>query len=197
MSKIKQSTLIFIRGLPGSGKSYLAKHLVRLFDPSTVVVLDPDLVDQSSTAYKEHVKEQVRENVDPKLHLYRFSRAQAFQAAKNGKIIIWDQPFNDFETFKKVYERFREYATTNGVELKIVVVEVEIDPVLAEKRVRARKLKGGHGPSSDTFSRFVQNFESFEERGYDLIKVNGVAPISDSLEIIKKSCLINGETAMI
>lgn len=180
-SKVK---LIFIRGLPGSGKSYLAERLAERLGPAGTVLLDPDAVDQASKEYKTHIATQIKEGVEPALHLYRFSRAKAFDTLAAGKNVIWNQPFSSLEVFNKVTGRFKSFATERGIKLVIVVIEVNIDPKTARRRVEGRKASGGHGPSSGTFDRFVRDFFSFAGHGYQVILVSGEAPIEESLETI-------------
>lgn len=177
------ASLIFIRGLPGSGKSYFAKRLARRLGDQAVL-LDPDKVDQTSDDYKQHVKSQIAEGVDPKLHLYRYSRAQAFEAIKAGKIVLWNQPFSNTEIFNKVTDRFRSYATENNIELSVFIVEVNTDPEVAKTRVEARKARGGHGPSESTFARFMHDFTSFRGQGYPVITIDGEAPAGQSVNKI-------------
>lgn len=179
------STVIFVRGLPGSGKSYLAGTLANELPGS--VLLDPDAVDQTSEEYKKHVETQTQEGVDPKLHLYRYSRALAFAAIKAGQTVIWNQPLNDLETFHKVASRFREFASENGVQLRLLVVEVETSPAVAAERVKARKAAGGHGPSDETFAGFVNKYISFAGAGYEVVKVSGEADAKINASIVKNA----------
>ena len=65
-------------------------------------MLDPDATDYDSDEYKEHVKRQLADKVDPKLHPYRFLREQAYQGIKSKSIIIWNQPFTKSETDSQV-----------------------------------------------------------------------------------------------
>ncbi len=75
MSKVQNDhpVMILVRGLPGSGKTYIAAELAKAIGLEGVVVLDPDEVDLEGKEYTEHIKQQNEEGVDPKLHLYRFS----------------------------------------------------------------------------------------------------------------------------
>jgi len=180
---MKQATLILVRGLPGSGKSYLAHALGESLGQDHVVMLDPDSVDQDSPEYAEHVQSQVEEGVDPALHLYRFSRKKAWQGIEDGKIIIWNQPFTNREVFDKMTSGLLAYAAEHDVSLKILVVDVQIDPEVARARVEQRKNQGGHGPSHDRFDRFVQEFTSFAD-GYDTISVQGDAAVNESVQTI-------------
>jgi predicted kinase len=165
------SLLIIVRGMPGSGKSYLAAELQRSL--GDVVMLDPDMTDYNSRAYAEHTQAQVAEGVDPKLHAYRFLRAQAYDAIRDGKTIIWNQPFTDEVAFRKMVDRLKAHAAASGVQLSILVVEVEIDPTVAKTRVSQRKQNGGHGPSDATLAARINAYHSFAGEGYNTLTVQG------------------------
>lgn len=166
------SILIIIRGIPGSGKSYLAQKLINLIE-EPVITLDPDTTDYESTQYIEHVKQQTVEGVDPKLHAYRFLRAQAQKGIENRNIIIWNQPFTNLEIFHKMMNTLRSHASKHNTDFTLLVVEVEVDSQVAKKRIDARKSAGGHGPSENTFDRFVGDYKSYASEGFNTVTVNG------------------------
>ncbi len=167
------STLVLVRGLPGSGKTYLAKALVKSIGEGSVVMLDPDATDYSSREYINHTKALTAEGVDSALHPYRFLRAKAYDAIASKEMVVWNQPFTNLEIFNKMVGRLRDHAAEHNVELNILVVEVEVDPVVARERVVSRKQQGGHGPSEATFNRFVHDYHSFAKHGYNTITVQG------------------------
>lgn len=181
---LSQPTLLIIRGLPGSGKTYLAKELAKEFEPEQVVMLDPDEVDQNSEAYKNHVAQATSEGVDPKLHLYRFLRARAYQGIADHKIIMWNQPFTNLEIFNKMMANMHLEAEKHNTKLRVLVVEVETDPDAAHERVKSRKAEGGHGPSADTFARFTGDYHSFAEHGYDTVTVRGTDDVASSVDMV-------------
>ena len=174
-------TLIIVRGLPGSGKTYLAAELIKALGEDQVVMLDPDAIDFDSPEYAQHVQALTTEGVDPKLHAYRFLRAQAYQAIEARQIIIWNQPFTNLEIFNKMIARLRDHAVEHGTELPLLIVEVEIDPVVAKERVEQRKQQGGHGPSDDTFARRVDDYTSFAPHGYTTVSVRGDDDVTASV----------------
>lgn len=184
-TQVNHPIAVFIRGLPGSGKSFLADALVSALGEDKVVNLDPDATDYSSKEYAEHVKTMTAEGVDTKLHPYRFLRAKAYQGIAANKIIIWNQPFTNLEIFNKMIARLQDRAAECGTRLPMLVVEVEADGDTAKRRVTARKSDGGHGPSDETFARFINDYHSFEDEGFNVVKVSGQADVEQSVAAIK------------
>lgn len=174
-------TLIIVRGLPGSGKTYLAAELIKALGQDEVVMLDPDATDYDSPAYAEHTKALAADGVDPKLHAYRFLRAQAHRGIETHKTIIWNQPFTNLEIFNKMVANLRGHAAEHNTQLPILVVEVEVDPAIAKGRVAERKQQGGHGPSDQTFARRVDDYTSFAPYGYATVSVRGDEDVTASV----------------
>lgn len=178
---------VFIRGVPGSGKSYLAKRLQAAIPESQVVALDPDAIDYESDTYKKHVVAATAEGVDPALFAYRFLRAQAYQGVADHKIIIWNQPFTSLEIFNKMINRLQTCASEHHTSLQLIVVEVDVSKELAAERIEKRKLAGGHGPSSGRLDRFFDDYHSFADEGYEVIPVDGAADLEEPVRQIVKT----------
>lgn len=180
--------LVIIRGLPGSGKSYLAAEIYQALVADVpagapgVIQLDPDATDYDSPEYAEHVRQQTADGVDPKLHAYRFLRAQAHRGIEAHQIILWNQPFTNLETFNKVIANLQGHAAEHDTSLPVLVVEVQVDPEVARARVTERKDQGGHGPSDATFDRFTADYKSFAPEGYQVVAVDGDANVQDSVQ---------------
>lgn len=184
--------VIFIRGLPGSGKTYIAKALQDAIGKDKIVMLDPDETDYSSKEYIEHSKAQAAEGVDEKLHAYRFLRTKAYNGIRSDKIIIWNQPFTNLEIFHKMVSRLKDHAAEHSKQLQMLIVEVEVDHNLAKKRVLARKQAGGHGPSDSTLERRIVDYKSYADQGFNAVTVYGkddasisVSKIIDALKKIR------------
>ena len=176
--------LVIVRGVPGSGKSYLTYELARTLGEDRVVVLDPDAIDTTSSAFRELSQKLTVEGVDEKFHPYRFSREQAYSGIVASKFIIWNQPFIDFDGFQKTIDRLQTYAAEHDKVLPALVVEVEVDEASARQRVATRIEQGGHGPEADVFDRFFREYRSFAGKGYNTVGVDGTAPLAHSIATI-------------
>ena len=165
--------LILVRGLPGSGKSFLAMELGKRIGNDAIVMLDPDATDYGSEEYLEHSKALTTEGVDPIIHPYRFLRGKAYKGITDHKIIIWNQPFTNLGMFGRMIDNLKGYAADHGVKLSLLIVEVEIDHMVARERIEKRKRKGDHGPSDSMFDRYVTDYVTAASEGYDVVTVHG------------------------
>lgn len=182
-TQLQQPILVLIRGLPGSGKSYVAAALQQAIGDG-VIALDPDATDYKSQAYKDHVEKLTSEGVDASLHAYRYLRSQAHSGIINSKLILWNQPFTNREIFQKMIAGLQAYAIDAQKDLQILVVEVITNQTEAKNRVTARKQAGGHGPSDNTFSRFSEDYTSFADEGFLTISVHGQGDVQESVSVI-------------
>lgn len=169
----KHAVVVLVRGLPGSGKTFIAEKAASLLPPGEVVLLDPDSVDENSSEYKAHVVSMQTQQVDEKLYIYRYLRGLAYSGITEGKTVIWNQPFTNLDIFNKMVANFENQAERSGVQLSVIVVEVEVNPSVARQRVQDRKRAGGHGPTEQTFERFVNDYRSYASEGYNVITVSG------------------------
>lgn len=177
-----QPKLVIIRGVPGSGKSYITKLLASELGQDGICVLDPDTVDIAGDAKYRQLSDQLTdEGVDEKFHLYRYLRAQAYEAIEQHKIILWNQPFIDLRGLDVTVGRLRDYAADHGRELSVLVVEVEVSESTATARVQNRKEEGGHGPDAEVLSRFLRDYRSFADDGYETCQVNGEGDAATSV----------------
>ncbi len=184
-------TLIIVRGLPGSGKSYITNALkqsvAELVGASNIVVLDPDATDYTAPEYLAHSKALDSGGVDSKLHAYRYLRSQAYAGITTNQVIIWNQPFTNLEIFNKMISGLKSYAIEHNSMLVVLVVEVEVDAAVAKERLVSRKLSGGHGPSDNTFNRFTNDYTSFAHYGYSTVTVHGEDDVSTSVSTIMQT----------
>ncbi len=179
--------MILIRGLPGSGKSYIAAELQKVIGYDKVVLLDPDMIDFTSPEYLAHVAALREEGVDESLFAYRFLRGKAYKGIAEHKVIIWNQAFTNLEIFNKMVAKFTTQADEHQTILPILVVEVETDTSLAKERVIKRMQAGGHGLSEGTFERFNNDYKSFASAGYNTVTVQGSDAVETSVATIMNS----------
>lgn len=182
--KISGPVLILIRGLPGSGKTYLAEALRSSIGSEAVTMLDPDKIDTTSDTYLRLCESLRAEGIEEKFFPNRFLKTIGRDAITNHKIIIWNQPFTDWSGFERSVDSLRSFAASNHIKLPIMLVEVTVSLETAKLRVDDRKLQGGHGPSEGRFSRFVSDYVSFAGKGYQTVKVNGEDDVKVSVETI-------------
>ena len=178
------STLIIIRGIPGSGKSYLARKLQQSLGTENVVVLDPDSIDKGSEAFRTFSQRLKADGVDEKFHPFRFLRQTGYDGILAGKTVIWNQAFNDFNGFEITVARMKEFAKEHDVDLRVLVVEIEIDKETAATRIAARVAGGGHDVPREKLDKFAEEYESFAGRGYDTVTVNGAGGSEASVATI-------------
>lgn len=184
---INRPVLLLIRGIPGSGKSYLARKLREVIGEDHVAILDPDSIDKNSKEYRQFSHDLTIEGVDEKLHPYRFSRSRAFDAIASRKIAIWNQGFMDFDGLSKTAEKLKEFASDHQMTLTVLIVEVEADEETVRSRVKAREERGGHGVSDEAFARFIGSYKSFSGRGYNTLTIRGEADATASAASVLKA----------
>lgn len=178
--------LVMIRGLPGSGKSYLATEIQNQTESGQVILLDPDATSYSTEEYISFSSDLSATGVDEMLHPYRYLRSNAYKAIISGKVIIWNQAFTNQDLLHRTIVNLQTFAKEKGIELPVLVVEVDIDPAKAKERVANRAEQGGHDVSLEKFERFINDYSSFSEYGYQSITVNGEENVSANAKIIKQ-----------
>lgn len=185
----KHPILVLVRGLPGSGKSYIADRVLQLFPKGEVILLDPDRTDYESSDYKDLSRKLRQEGVDEKFYPYRFLRAQAHAAIESCRVVMWTQAFTQLDGFQKTIVNLTDYAKRHGLELPLIVVEVEVAPDLAKARISERVLSGGLDVDSDRFDRFVSEYGSFESEGYDTLRIDGSSDPDEAAKRIYQKVL--------
>ena len=186
LQKISHPILVLVRGIPGSGKSYLANAVKAAIGEDAVVTLDPDATDYSSPEYLEHTKALTAEGVDEKFHPYRFVRGKAHRAIAAHKILIWNQAFTNLDGFNKTIINLQAYAEEQGTTLPVLVVEVEVDADIAKARIADRVKTGGHDVPEEAFNRFINDYVSFADK-FNTVIVNGGDDVSVSVAAVTKA----------
>jgi predicted ABC-type ATPase len=173
---------MLIRGLPGSGKSYLAVALQAALGETNVLILDPDKIDLTSQDYLAFSETKTKEGVDEKFHPYRWSREQAYRAIEANKIIMWNQAFTNLDGLNKTVVNLQAYAEDQGTKLPLLIVEVEVAHDTAKARVAERAANGGHDVTEENFTRFINEYRSFSDEGFTIVSVNGEDDIKKSVK---------------
>ena len=170
--------LIIIRGLPGSGKTFLSKALVETLGNDNVKEVNPDEIFDASEEYQDFIGQLQREepDLDSKFFPFRFLRKQALEAIQVDKIVIWDQPWSGLEKPEIVLETI-----SKEIKAPVLLIEVELEAEKAMERLEKRKAEGGHGPNEEIFSQFVKKFRSINESDSCFIKIRGDTPIEKSV----------------
>jgi deoxyadenosine/deoxycytidine kinase len=161
--------LILIRGIPGSGKSHIAQALVdeltAALGKERIIMLDPDTIDYDSEDYNAHSRALAEQGVEAKLHPFRYSRQKAHDGITGHQLVVWNQPFSNMPIFARVVGEFQRFAAEQAIDLRILIVEVEIDHQVAKQRIVTRKQQGGHGPSDDRFQSYIDDYTGFKADG--------------------------------
>lgn len=172
--------LVLVRGIPGSGKTYLANAVgAELGDQA--VVIDPDATDYDGDEYAAHTKALTEQGVDEKFHPYRFIRAQAHKAIEQGKVVFWTQAFTNLDGFNKTIINLQNHAAEHDMKLPLLVVEVEVEERTARARAAEREAQIGRSVSDEAFERFLNDYKSFADEGFNTVIVHGEDDIDDSV----------------
>jgi hypothetical protein len=168
------ATLLFIRGIPGSGKSFLATELLKSLN--NVVLLDPDTIDFNDPEYVTFSKELTNDNLDVIIHPFRWLRKKACESVKPGALIIWNQPFTNRGVFDRLVNFIQNEADKKNVAVHVLVLEVDVTQEVAYERILSRISAGGHGPTKKTFASRATDYVSFED-GYDTLHLDGTTDV--------------------
>ncbi len=158
-----KSFILFVRGLPGSGKSDLTNMLRLDRQWSDVVYLNPDEIDPNSNEYMNFVKTQVGSPGTQDNYKYRILLHKAIDGIRRGKNIVWDQPWSSLwglnDTLFNINYFLEKERLGDKVTFTPLVIDVEVPFDVARNRVHRRISLGGHGPSDKTLSNFFERFE--------------------------------------
>lgn len=141
-----KTTCLFIRGLPGSGKTTLAKNVSSVLK---FVLLDPDEL---------HIQELDGTNTGERLKniKYRYLVKNCIETLKNNQNVIWSQPWRKIENIKITVDNINQLIPgTKPNNLSFVVAEIVIDKDLSWKRC-SRKFD-----TRELFNQYVDKYQSY------------------------------------
>lgn len=182
--------VVFVRGLPGSGKTSLSSMINENLLHGRVEQIDPDLVDKNNEAYIGFCRELKITNpeIDEKLYMYRYLLNKAKSSLSEAKIVIWSQPFTGLENFVYTLEQFRNVSSIQIED--ILIVDIMLDKEIARNRMKKRKENGGHGPNDEYFDKLANQFQKADTLGYNYLCIDTSMgfeePLGRVLEKIKK-----------
>lgn len=186
-----QPLILFVRGIPGSGKSFFTEALKNKLIKGKVTVIDPDSVDIEDPNFKVFSAQLLEDGLDKKIHPFRWLRKRAIDAADENSIIIWNQPFTDKGIFDRLVIYLKEQVSQQkALDLKVFVIEINTSPETAWNRVVARKNEGRHGPEKKVFEQRLAEYSSFSD-SYAVISLNGEKPVEELISIVIEKIFSN------
>jgi len=172
----KRALLLFVRGLPGAGKSDLVDLLLESPPLRDSLRLDPDRVNLANPKFVEFVRDLPIALI-PKRQIYRYLLWQADEALRRGQHVIWEQPWRMRWGLYITIENLT-YFQTGGEDIakapfQTVLAEVLIDLAKARQRVAVRFAEGRHSLSPANLEKFVGTMESCDGLGMPSIQIDG------------------------
>jgi predicted kinase len=158
-------TLVFIRGIPGAGKSWLAAHLVELLGESAVKI-DPDDYRYKGEAMGKDNQSSDRET------LFDTLKTQALINVQAGKVVIWDQAWTSLRAAKETFAFVKKAIYP----AQILLIEVNIDSKMAWGRIQERSARGDQSAlSREKFDTYVDKYQSVQDEdvGVEVLPLNG------------------------
>jgi hypothetical protein len=188
-----RTLLIFVRGLPGAGKSDLVDLLLKYPPLENGLRLDPDRIDLTDPKFTEFANDLPKEII-PKRQIYRYLLRQAESALRQGQHVIWEQPWRLTWGLYVTIENLTYFLTgetdISKAPFRTVIVEVLIDPAVARGRVAERFAEGRHKLDEKVFEQFVGKLEDCSQLGIPLVQVDG-CDVKGSVQPVK--ILINAD----
>lgn len=175
--------IVIVRGLPGSGKSFLVEATCNMLPSHSFVVLDPDAVDYEGEEYTRFSESLRADAVDEKLYPYRYLRQKAYGGLLDGKVVVWNQAFTHQDILDRTIKNLVQYGKDHEFEnIAVLIVEVAVDPRVARRRLEERKGAGGHVVTEDAMVRFVRDYATFAAYGYEILSIDGSSNIRASAQ---------------
>lgn len=165
------SKVIFIRGLPGIGKSELAKELYKS-NPYRFSIIEPEQINLISSTPRA---------ISVKKFKYRINLAECIACLQLGKDVLWAQPWRSAEGLNVTIENIKHYL---GKNIKFVVLELIDAPTNTWNRSKSRLQIDGY--TQDQYKKdFVEGIEKLNLTNAEYLRID----IND-LEGIKRDLAV-------
>ena len=188
---------MLIRGKPSSGKTTVARKLVRHFD--NYKMLDPDEINTESREYK-HFSPRKTKNPTDNVKMYCFLYNQAEIILKSGGNVVWAQPWSRLaeldltvRNFGYYFTNLKEHVWTTKVAevatklpFTLLIIEVDAD----DNVIISRWLSNNPRHNSDELERLKKTVKYFQPANQTIpcLKINGntrnanIEPIIDFIQ---------------
>jgi len=154
MSQRRKPLLLFVRGLPGSGKTTVTDTLAETPLLCDAEYLDPDRVNKKQEAYLRHVSKQPAD-LSNKTVLYRFLLTKAIAALQTGRHVVWEQPWSWAEGIEITLAKIRN-ALGTIITVDPIIIELTVEFEKATERVSERYRQGEHTLNPAQFKKLFQ-----------------------------------------
>jgi dephospho-CoA kinase len=169
--------LIFIRGLPGSGKTSLANELTKKL---TCTIVDPDNIKNNDLDFTKFCKENYnqahhKDAILSKKILYRYNFIYAKKQLANNKIVLWVQPWSLLEGIYNTIQRLEDCGLSKST-ISPLVLDITISYRIALIRVSKRYLENTSYISPASLDRdFFDIYQHTNKKDLmiPVIKLNG------------------------
>lgn len=191
MSELNQSKehlkgvgmLIVVRGIPGSGKSYLVENLVDTLkdeEADRIIRIDPDEYRYKDTSI--HKVSAFTRDLASEEELLPGLQKMALEGISEGKIVIWEQLLTSLKKPEQVnFIRQAIYPS------RLLFIEVVTDKSAAWERIMVRNDLGQQiGPTNEQFDDYTARYVSFQDKKVDFeyLVVNGEKPAEENVKLI-------------
>ena len=159
-----KSIFIFLRGLPGSGKTSLANMLSQ---KEGFVVVSPDLISPLEIKNENGIR--------IKNLKYRHLLDKALVLIKAKHNIVWEQPWRKTKNIPLTIENIRSATLKDTDNIKFYVVEIKVNPTLSWKRSK-KKFE-----SEDYFKSYISKYKEVDLPNdlFEYIELGGDKPIDE------------------
>ena len=160
---VKTNFLMFIRGLPGAGKSTISNKISAITDS---IVVDPDLIsDKNNKATHEE-----------RFRKYKLCLSKAKKALITGHSVIWTQPW------RKIQNILITINNLNSKDIRFLLVNMKIPTDESWNRSKTK-----FDNNREKFNNFVTKFTDFhKDFKVDSININGQKDIDENVKKIIK-----------